>query len=559
MNNSRKWKRTFTDTLKLREVYLLKTSKMTVTFLTVLLMVCLMLIPFAHAATVFTTVKILGVHTCPLNQTTFVLAYYDNTNDDFSFQIYDTNGTQILAETDVDTSGGAISGGYGTEASVGVSAFNSTVFVISWYDKTDADATFAVYNTTGSKLAGPIDADADIGTGSYSVQVSCFNSTHFVIGWYDATDLDATFAVYDSVGNLLVGPIDADADVGAAGLTVSVSTFNSTTFVIGWNDYTDKDATFAIYDSAGNLLAGPVDADEDIGGLSFCVFVSTFNSTTFVIGWVDSTDQDATFTVYDSSANLKTGPTDADTTISSSMSVHVATLNSTAFVISWYDATDFDLTFATYLSDGTAVCAATDIESWPTAANAPFQFQFACGLEAGTGIKLYSDNWIIAYSNTTTQAIFKAFKPDGTTWDGLLYQWNLTVTVTDSTEKAIEGATVYLDDGLTTGTTDSTGQVIFLNVLEGTYVLTVQKRNYADYVDPIILTANTSQLVTLQGGFLTIMIWLLFCMIIAFTVYGYVDYHLEEETKRPVRIAFVAIVGVILLIVFLDLILLGFG
>ena len=362
-------------------------------------------------------VSVTSVHTCPLDEHTFVIVYHDETHDCFSFRIYDTNGTQILAETDVDTT----SGGTMSHTSIGVSAFNSTTFVIGWYDGTDQDATFAVYNTAGTKLSGPTDADTDAGVASYSVQVSCFNSTHFVIGWVDLTDFDVTFAVYNSAGTLIAGPIDADMMVGVVSYSVSVSAFNSTTFVIGWYDSSDYDATFAVYNSAGTQIGSTIDADTDVGSTSCSVSVSTLNSTHFVIGWFDQTDQDVTFAVYNSAGTLKTGPTDADTEVGvDSCSVQVSALNSTAFVISWYDYVDFDLSYATYLSDGTAIAGLTDIESWPTAANDPFKYQSPCSQETANNIKIFGDNWIIAYANTTDQAIWKAFYPNGTAWDGTI-------------------------------------------------------------------------------------------------------------------------------------------
>jgi hypothetical protein len=367
----------------------------------------------ADPSVAFSAVELTSVHTCPLDQRTFVVAYHDETNDDFSFQVYDTNGTQVRAETDVDdTSGGTMA-----YTSIGVSAFNSTTFVVGWFDKTDSDATFAVYNTTGNLLSGPTDADTDVGAAG-SVQVSCFDSTHFVIAWFDTTDLDATFAIYDSSSALIAGPTDASDDVWGS-YSVSVSTFDATQFVIAWFDKTDSDATFRIYNSAGLALTGEVDADTDVGATCYSVSVSTLNSTHFVIGWFDKTDSDAIFAVYNSTGTLTTGPTSADADIgTTSKSVQVSALNSTAFVISWYDYVDFDLSFATYLSNGTAVAALTDIESWPAAANAPFMYQSPCSQETANSIKIYGDNWIIAYGNTTTQAIWKTFYPNGTEWDG---------------------------------------------------------------------------------------------------------------------------------------------
>jgi hypothetical protein len=376
-------------------------------------------VDFIDPTVTWATVSVTSVHTCPLDTHTFVIAYHDETNDDFSFQIYDSNGTQVLAETDVDTT----SGGSRDYTSVGVSAFSSTTFVIGWADYGSApnQGKFAVYNKAGTLLSGPTTVDADIGyTSSYSVQVSCFNSTYFVIGWYDCTDQDATFAVYTSSSTLTAGPTDVDTAVASNSFSVSVSTFNSTTFVIGWFDGTDLDATFAIYNSAGTLLAGPIDADTDV---SYCmsVSVSTFNSTYFVIGWYDRTDQDATFAVYNSAGTLKTGPIDADTTAGSNIggSVQVSALNSTYFIISWYDYVDFDLSYATYKSIGTLI-ASNDIESWPTADNVPFKYQSPCSHESATNIGIYNGNWIIAYANTTAQAIWRAYKPDGTEWDGTI-------------------------------------------------------------------------------------------------------------------------------------------
>jgi hypothetical protein len=395
-----------------------RTSILIMIIMTILLLgLILSFIPIRLSPTViFSTSQVSSVRTCPLDTHTFVIAYAFKAvpNSDLNFQIYDTGGTQILAETDVD-----IMTGYLDYTSVGVSAFNSTTFVIGWYDKAEGDATFTVYNKAGLLLSGPTDADTNVGSDCFSVQVSCFNSTHFVIGWYDFTDKDATFAIYTSSSTLVAGPIDADNNVGYCN-SVSVSTFNSTTFVIGWYDYTDYDATFAIYNSAGTLLAGPIDVDTDVG-YTKNVSVSTLNSTHFVIGWFDLTDEDATFAVYDSAGTLKAGPIDADTDVSTSYSVQVSCLNSTYFIISWRDDSDYDLSFAIYDSSGTNHVALTDIETWATSSNLPHKYHSPCSQESATGIGIYNDCWIIAYANTTSQAIWKAYKSDGTTWHACMH------------------------------------------------------------------------------------------------------------------------------------------
>jgi hypothetical protein len=351
-----------------------------------------------------------------LDSRTFVVAYHDETNDDFSFQIYDTNGTQILTETDVDTT----SGGLMDYKSIGVSAFNDTTFVIGWHDNTDLDTTFAVYNRTGTLLSGPTDADTN--ADGLPVQVSCFNSTHFVIVWRGGAsgDRKATFAVYTSSSVLVAGPTNADASIGVSS-SISVSAFNSTVFVIAWFDVTDQDATFAVYDSAGTNLVAATDMDTSVGAASHSVSVSALNSTHFAAGWFDYDASTNSFAVYDSTGSLQAGPTIVDATSGYSYTSNVAALNSTAFTFTWYDAgTDRDLSFRVYASNGTALTAQTDIETWATAANLPFRYHFPCSQETATGIKIYNDNWIIAYANTTTQAIWTAYTPSGAAWDGTL-------------------------------------------------------------------------------------------------------------------------------------------
>lgn len=356
----------------------------------------------------FSTTSITSVHTVPLNNNKFVDVYCDDTADDISFQIYDTNGTNTTEEIDVDTSAGSCD-----YTSVGVSAFNSTTFVIGWFDDGTWVAAFAVYNSSGALKSGPTIVDGDTGP-SKSVQVSTFNSTHFVIGWFDDTGETIKFAVYDSSSNLRAGPTIVQAT--GASFSVSVSTFNSTDFVIGWYNNTDSHSYFAIYNSAGTLKVNPTSVAI---GTSVSVSVSTFNSTHFVIGWYDSVYNDVTFSVYDSSGNLISGPIDADNSAINSYSVQVSTLNSTNFVISWYDGTDYDLSYAIYDSAGISIVALTDIESWPTAANTPFKYQSPTSQEVGSGLALCNQNWVIAYANTTTQANWKSYKPDGTTWNGI--------------------------------------------------------------------------------------------------------------------------------------------
>jgi len=355
---------------------------------------------------IFSTSLITSVKTAPLSKNTFVIAYCDDINDDISFQVYYANGTQLLAETDADTTAGNCA-----EVSVSVSAFNSTHFVIGWADQIDNDATFAVYNTTGTAVVAATDVDTTAST--QGVSVSAFDSTHFVFGWSDQIDQDASFSTYYSNGTLIA---TADVDTTQQGTEVSVSTFNSTHFVIGWFDYFDGQVSFAIGNYTGVVVS---QQNVESPGTGSFISVSTFNSTAFVISWWNKDAQDASFRTYYSNGTAISAIVDADAAIGTAdVTVQAAALNSTHFVISWYDSADYDLTYAIYNSAGTVNVTATDIEAWPTGVNAPFAFHAVASQESGTAIGFCGDNWIMSYANTTTQAIWKSYTPSGTTWDG---------------------------------------------------------------------------------------------------------------------------------------------
>ena len=56
-----------------------------------------------------------------------------------SFKVYNTNGTNITGEIDVDTTSGGC-----THFSVDVKAFNNTDFVIAWFDDNNDNLNFSI-------------------------------------------------------------------------------------------------------------------------------------------------------------------------------------------------------------------------------------------------------------------------------------------------------------------------------------------------------------------------------------------------------------------------------
>ncbi|MCD4679588.1 MAG: hypothetical protein K8S00_04305 [Bacteroidales bacterium] len=340
---------------------------------------------------------------CQLDGNTIVVGWFDSLLEDITFAIYNTNGTLITGPIDADTN-------VGMNAHVSATALNSTHFVLAWYDYGLVDdVTFAIYDVGGNLITGPIDAADDVGNFNSDVYVSAFNDTHFVFGWGDGSDQDVTFSVYDTSGNLITGPIDADTTSGYYG-GVSVSALNSTHFVFGWFDDAENDATFSVYDVSGNLITGPIDADEDMG--NGVVSVSALNETYFIISWFDNTDDDATFSIYDVSGNLITGPIDADTDVGTSYSVSASALNQSHFVISWADDVDGDITFSIYDVGGNLITGPIDADDDVGTSSVVSVSSY----ETATGIELSDDKFVIAYEKNDASGEFLVFNVDGSVY-----------------------------------------------------------------------------------------------------------------------------------------------
>ena len=243
-----------------------------------------------------------------------------------------------------------------------VTPLNSDKFVVSWCENSTASVKFAVYTTYGSLLTGPITVDTNTYCNYNSVSVSALNSTHFAIAWYDSGEQDTSFVVYDYQGYLGIGPIDEDTDVGTASWSASISAFNSTHIVIGYFDSTDQDATFSTWNLVTQTrVAGPVDVDQGVSTDCYNVHVAALNSTHFAFFYYDAGNtDDATYAVYTITGTVVVAATDEDAAIGNSYSLALTALNSTHFVVVYYDAADGDITFSIYNSVGTRIVGPID-------------------------------------------------------------------------------------------------------------------------------------------------------------------------------------------------------
>ena len=363
--------------------------------------------PRAPLMAQFGTNAIEGKAVAALGADTIVMAWLDETLDDCCFIVYDTNGTAKTNKITVDNNVGS-----SNRDQVDVCAFNSTTFAVVWIDSTDQDASFRIYNSVGTAQTGIIDADTDVG-GSYAISASAFDSAMFVMAWQDAIDQDASFRIYNSVGTAQTGIIDADTAVGGFP-GIGVSAFNSTAFVLGWSTDAPDNAVFRVYDNSGSPLTAQIIVDDL--PIQSGADVATFNESVFVFAWYNrSSPYTISSRTYDSSGNALTGAALAATNVGGTvMWVKAAALNESAYALSWYNNTGTDADFRVYDSSGNPLTSVVHADTTATR-----EVVAICSQDSATSTGICGDNFVVAWTHSTSNATWAAYYPNGTAWNGV--------------------------------------------------------------------------------------------------------------------------------------------
>jgi hypothetical protein len=142
----------------------------------VLVLFCISL-PFVNSAT-FLSASVLGQSSVAMTNNTFVVGYCNNINKAISWRYFYTNGTSI--SNIINASISSVTACNANEQ-VSLTKLTDTSFVVAWYDRTNNDATFRIFYVNGTPITNQVDADTNVGTTGNSVSVSSFNSTSFVM------------------------------------------------------------------------------------------------------------------------------------------------------------------------------------------------------------------------------------------------------------------------------------------------------------------------------------------------------------------------------------------
>ena len=355
----------------------------------------------------------LDVSLAALDNTTLVIAYID-TSFNASFEIWSTNGVELVSRVNIDTTGDSGS-------RIEVDAINATHFVIGVLDGPLDDFNFYIYDRTGAQTVGLTQIDPNMGTvGDVGV---CEMGDRFGAVWADQNDGDANYEVWSDTGASIFAESQVDISIGpaAAGQNlVSCAAMNSTHVGYAFYDDADNDATLAIFRETGTIQVTEVDIDNNVGETGQ-VAVAGMRNNRVAMAFYDSTDQDLTITVRDAAGNaLNTilAVTDIDLTAGTDSRVSVAEIEHSGasdFVVAWQDQAAGDIKAGVYDNGGTQITAPFTIT---TAPNASFPLLDVAGYSSNLGIGLCNGTFAIVYTNASGSTVLEKYWLNGSAWNG---------------------------------------------------------------------------------------------------------------------------------------------
>lgn len=299
-----------------------------------------------------------------MNETAFIVAFCDETNDVRGWTAVISN--QSRTGTKNTTVVGGSTGTCDSEGEVAVSALNGTEFVFAWYDNTNDDVYYKIFNINGKNLTG----NHRVSNNSFAaaVDVAAFNKTHFMIVWRGINLNWYQFFNYNS-------NYTNASNLGASeyGESTAIAAFNKTQVAYVYEDDVEEDVSILFFDinkigklyAAQDIISSSSDWIVDVAVLNntaavatyqlsgselgravfksnrtiFCSAtidnvntfsgksVSAINRTTFVIGYQDAADSDASFRIERSNCSWgeSAGIFDVDTSTTSTGAAVIAT------------------------------------------------------------------------------------------------------------------------------------------------------------------------------------------------------------------------------------------
>ncbi|MDD9953414.1 MAG: hypothetical protein OXR66_03695 [Candidatus Woesearchaeota archaeon] len=434
-----------------------------------------------------------------LNETTLVIGFIDgDANNHASFEIWNTNGTQLVDEVDVDTTGDLTS-------RVAVEVINRTHFVFAVGDGPEDDVDFFIYDSTGTQVQGETQVDPNIGA---NMDVGlCQIGSEFGIVWANTADGDADLEIWGNDGAQIRNEWNVDGNIAPA-LTlqnlVDCAEVNSSHWIYIRFDDPPNDATLRWVAADGLSRGNNQDVDTNVGETGQ-VAVTHLQDDTFAYVYYDSNVDDIFIGIRRPNGLTFTtllGNTQIDANAGTDSRVDIAEINNASqshFVVAWQDTSDGTIKAAVYNQTGSEVTAPFIVTSSP---DTTYELIGVTGWNSHLNTGLCNNTFAIAYTNDTDDALFSTYHSNGSRWDGvcdftapvvtLLAPGNNTevndnnvdfdFSATDNYDAVLATCTLYTNStgswAPNASATDvpvaTTTNITVLSLADGTYVWNVQ-------------------------------------------------------------------------------------
>jgi len=349
-----------------------------------------------------------------LDNTTIVVAWIDQNDTAAKYEVWDTNGTRILEQVELDTDGTSFS-------RIAVTPIDGEEFAIGVVDGSpEADVDFYIYNIYGSEVVGATEIDNNIGVNS-DIALTQLGDRFVVCNANDA-DNDADFEIWSNGGSNIVpeSNVDGNMDPGTSGQNlVDCVSIGNNNWMYAWFDDQANDITLSARMNNGSIYQTQ-DVDNNVGETGQVAAAGLRNGRVGVI-YYDSGLDNIQIAVRALSGAAIT-PILANTVIAESIggstrvsAAEIENSGESYFVVAWEDTANSAITAAVYDSSGTEYTAPFNI-SFEN--NPAFRLIDVVGYVSAIDRGLCDESFVLAYSNSTNKTIFESYKIDGSSWNG---------------------------------------------------------------------------------------------------------------------------------------------
>ena len=273
-----------------------------------------------------------------LDSTHFVVGYRDSGNSEYGTAIVGAvSGTTISSYGAENVFNSAITN------YISVATFDSTHFVVGYRDSGNLNYGTAIVGEVSGTAISSYGAENVFNSASTNyISVATLDSTHFVVGYRDYGNLNYGTAIVGEVSGTTISSYGAENVFNSdTALHISVAVLDSTHFVVGYRDYGNLEyGTVIIGEVSGTTISSYGAKNVFNSAITNYISVATFDSTHFVVGYRDSGNSDYGTAIVGEVSGTTISSYGAENVFNSAITnyVSVAALGSTHFVVGYQDS-----------------------------------------------------------------------------------------------------------------------------------------------------------------------------------------------------------------------------